>query len=52
MDYAWLASTAYLASKGAFLLRSKYYLVLRLGLAAALVYYGISFLLQAASSLI
>jgi threonine/homoserine/homoserine lactone efflux protein len=49
MDYAWLACTAYLASMGGLLLRSKYYPVLRLALAAALVYYGISFLLQAAS---
>ena len=49
MDYAWLASTAYLASKGAFLLESKYYRFLLLGLAAVLMYYGISFVLQAAS---
>jgi threonine/homoserine/homoserine lactone efflux protein len=49
MDYAWLACTAYLASRGGLLLRSKYYAVLRLALAAALVYYGISFLLQTAS---
>ena len=49
MDYAWLACTAYLASRGGILLRSKYYTVLRLAPSAALVYYGISFLLQAAS---
>jgi threonine/homoserine/homoserine lactone efflux protein len=49
MDYAWLAGTAYLASKGAFLLESKYYRFLLLGLAAVLMYYGISFVLQAAS---
>lgn len=49
MDYAWLAGTAYLASKGAFLLESKYYQFLLLGLAAVLMYYGISFVLQAAS---
>ena len=49
MDYAWLESTAYLASKGAFLLESKYYRFLLLGLAAVLMYYGISFVLQAAS---
>jgi threonine/homoserine/homoserine lactone efflux protein len=49
MDYAWLAGTAYLASKGAFLLESKYYRFLLLGLATMLIYYGISFVLQAAS---
>jgi hypothetical protein len=49
MDYAWLGGTAYLASKGAFLLESKYYRFLLLGLAAVLMYYGISFVLQAAS---
>jgi threonine/homoserine/homoserine lactone efflux protein len=48
MDYAWLGGTAYLASKGAFLLESKYYWLLLLGLAAVLMYYGISFVLQAA----
>ena len=52
MDYVWLASTAYFASRVDFLLKSKYYPILGLGLAALLVYYGISFLLQAASSLI
>lgn len=49
MDYAWLAGTAYFASKGAFLLESKYYRFLLLGLAVVLMYYGISFVLQAAS---
>jgi threonine/homoserine/homoserine lactone efflux protein len=50
MDYAWLGATAFLTSIGDFILRSKYYSVLRLGLAAAMVYYGISFVLQAVSS--
>ena len=50
MDYVWLASTAYFASRVDFLLKSKYYPILGLVLAALLVYYGISFLLQAASS--
>jgi threonine/homoserine/homoserine lactone efflux protein len=49
MDYAWLAGTAYLASRGAFLLTSKYYCLLLLGLAAVLMYYGASFVLQAMS---
>ena len=50
MDYVWLASTAYFASRIDFLLKSKYYQILGLALAAALVYYGISFLLHATSS--
>jgi threonine/homoserine/homoserine lactone efflux protein len=49
MDYAWLASTAYLASKGAFVLKSKYYLTLLLGLTVVLIYYGLSFVSHAAS---
>jgi hypothetical protein len=49
MDYVWLAGTAYFASKGAFFLKSKYYLVLLLGLAVVLMYYGISFVLEATS---
>lgn len=47
MDYAWLAGTAYLASKGSSVLRSKYYPLLLVGLAALLAYYGVSFVLQA-----
>ena len=49
MDYAWLASTAYLASKGAFVLKSKYYPTLLLGLIVVLIYYGLSFVSNAAS---
>jgi threonine/homoserine/homoserine lactone efflux protein len=49
MDYAWLASTAYLASKGAFVLKSKYYPTLLLGLTVVLIYYGLSFVSHAAS---
>ncbi|MDP8889032.1 MAG: LysE family translocator [Thermoproteota archaeon] len=49
MDYAWLASTAYLASKGTFVIKSKYYPTLLLGLTVVLIYYGVSFVLQAAS---
>lgn len=49
MDYAWLASTAYLASKGAFVLKSKYYPALLLGLTVVLIYYGLSFVSHAAS---
>lgn len=47
MDYAWLAGTAYLASKGGSVLKSKYYPLLLLALAVVLVYYGIWFVLQA-----
>jgi threonine/homoserine/homoserine lactone efflux protein len=46
MDYAWLAGTAYLASKGSSVIKSKYYPLLLLGLAAVLLYYGIYFVLQ------
>lgn len=44
MDYAWLGATAYLASKGTTVLKSKYYGVLMLGLAGLLLYYGVQFL--------
>jgi threonine/homoserine/homoserine lactone efflux protein len=46
MDYAWLAATAYLASKGRSALRSKYYKGLLLALAGVLVYYGAQFLIN------
>lgn len=44
MDYAWLAATAYLASKGISVIGSKYYKIMILGLTGALVYYGAQFL--------
>jgi threonine/homoserine/homoserine lactone efflux protein len=47
MDYAWLGSTAYFASKGSRALKSRYYPLLHAGLSAVLVYYGISFVIQA-----
>jgi threonine/homoserine/homoserine lactone efflux protein len=46
MDYAWLALTAYLSSKGSSLINSQIYRVILLALAALLVYYGISFIVQ------
>ena len=46
MDYAWLALTAYLSSKGSSLINSQIYRVILLSLAALLVYYGISFIIQ------
>ncbi|MGI0049724.1 MAG: LysE family transporter [Nitrososphaera sp.] len=45
MDYAWLAGTAYLASKGSSVIKSKYYPLLLLALAAVLLYYGVYFTL-------
>jgi threonine/homoserine/homoserine lactone efflux protein len=49
MDYAWLALTAYLSSKGSSLLNSQMYRILLLALSGLLVYYGISFVVQGAS---
>lgn len=46
MDYAWLAGTAYLASKGSSVLKSRYYPMLILALVVVLAYYGIYFLFQ------
>jgi threonine/homoserine/homoserine lactone efflux protein len=44
MDYSWLAVTAHLISRGTLIFRSKYYPILLLTLNAALIYYGISFI--------
>lgn len=41
MDYAWLAGTAYFASKGKSVLNSRYYRPMLLALAAVLLYYGV-----------
>ncbi|AFU58832.1 L-lysine exporter family protein [Candidatus Nitrososphaera gargensis Ga9.2] len=46
MDYAWLAGTAYLASKGSSVIKSKYYPLLLIALAAVLLYYGTTFVLS------
>jgi threonine/homoserine/homoserine lactone efflux protein len=51
MDYAWLAGTAYLASKGNSVLKSKYYPLLLLTLAAVLLYYGVYFALTGIGAL-
>ena len=45
MDYAWLAGTAYLASKGSSVLKSKYYGLLMIVLCGVLLYYGMQFML-------
>ncbi len=50
MDYAWLAGTAYLASKSSSVLKSRYYPMLILALVVVLAYYGIYFLLQSLGS--
>jgi threonine/homoserine/homoserine lactone efflux protein len=44
MDYGWLAVTAHLVSRGTLIFRSKYYPILLLTLNAALIYYGIYFI--------
>lgn len=44
MDYAWLAATAYLASRGNSATKSKYYKILMIALSGILIYYGIQFL--------
>ena len=46
MDYAWLIGTAYLTSRGASLLKSRYYVLLILGLTGVLVYFGLSFIIS------
>jgi threonine/homoserine/homoserine lactone efflux protein len=51
MDYAWLASTAFVASKGSSVLKSKYYPLLLLALAAVLLYYGVHFTLTGIAAL-
>ena len=38
--------TAYLSSKGSAILKSKYYVILALGLSGTLVYFGLGFLIS------
>jgi len=47
MDYAWLSSTAMVASKISKILSNRSFKFLSLGLSAALVYFGITFLIDA-----
>lgn len=49
MDYAWLGSTSFLASKGSSFLTDKSYKILLVVLSAVLVYFGIIFLLDGLS---
>jgi threonine/homoserine/homoserine lactone efflux protein len=51
MDYAWLGGTAFLAFRGSSVLKSKYYPLLLLGLAAVLLYYGVKFTLTGIAAL-
>jgi len=46
MDYAWLALTGHLSSKGSSLLNSRLYRLVLSGLVVLLVYYGIIFIFQ------
>ena len=46
MDYVWLGTTAFLASKSSKLIRNKGYKILIIGLSLTLIYFGITFLLQ------
>ena len=52
MDYTWLTGTAYFASKGRSVLKSKYYRLLLLVLAAVLLYYGAYFTVTSISNLL
>jgi threonine/homoserine/homoserine lactone efflux protein len=47
MDFGWYTGTAYLSGKGTTLLGGRGYKVIRLALAAFLVYFGVSFVLRA-----
>ena len=47
MDFAWLSSTALVASKASRLLSNRNFKILVIGLSAALVYFGIAFLIEA-----
>ena len=46
MDFVWLGTTAFLASKSSKLIRNKGYKILITGLSLTLIYFGITFLLQ------
>ena len=46
MDFVWLGATAFLASKSSKLIRNKGYKILIIGLSFALIYFGITFLLE------
>jgi threonine/homoserine/homoserine lactone efflux protein len=46
MDFVWLGSTAYFASKSLKIISSKNYKILMIGLSIALIYFGIAFLLD------
>lgn len=52
MDYAWLASTAHLASKGKSVLKSRYYMLIYYGVIAALACYGVYFVINSVGMII
>ena len=49
MDFAWLSSTAYVSKKASRLLSNRNFRILIIGLSLALVYFGITFLIDAFS---
>ncbi len=46
MDFAWLGSVAFLASKSSKILSNKGYKIVMIGLSGMLVYFGITFLID------
>ena len=49
MDYAWLCSVGFLSSKGKRIVSNKNYRIFIIAISAVLVYYGVTFVLQAIS---
>ena len=47
MDYAWLCSVGFLSSKGKRIVSNKNYRIFIIAISAVLVYYGVTFVLQA-----
>lgn len=47
MDYAWLTSVGFLSSKGKKIVSNKNYRIFIIAISAVLVYYGVTFVLQA-----
>lgn len=49
MDYAWLCSVGFLSSKGKRIVSNKNYKIFIIAISAVLVYYGVTFVLQASA---
>ncbi|WP_320416554.1 LysE family transporter [Candidatus Nitrosotenuis chungbukensis] len=47
MDYAWLVLVSFLSSRGKVFLSNKRYKIGMIGINAVLIYFGITFILQA-----